>query len=372
MATDFQSQLGHPQRIRIDAEEYLRHVTIRQIFDAERIHDTAPLMIEGHRASTIMIVANIYDYKRSADGMLDFMLDDGTGRIGCGSIRDQNSVERDFGHFAYVRVIGAVTQGSHRPKKYLRVMHLCEVTDPHEIFYHFLKVIEQSLLFEQLDGRPVTEMMHTNRAPIAPSSDEDLSRGYEGGLYHETSNMEFESETSMHHSEIDPFGYHQSSPTGRYDQLERDDWFTLTAGAVRTVSSGTTASYHTACSRRSPSPESRHHQEIAVAPHETSTRRSSLSSHLNRLSRTPRDPYRKLNNFERDIILCISNGLDDMGLYARPDHANGVNIRVIIHGLRIKYGPELKEADISSAIEYLLSEAHIFTTVDDEHYNLVQ
>jgi hypothetical protein len=42
-----------------------------------------------------MIVANILDFTQNKDGALDFLLDDGTGRIK-GSMGNQKSVELSF------------------------------------------------------------------------------------------------------------------------------------------------------------------------------------------------------------------------------------------------------------------------------------
>ncbi len=94
----------------IKTDEHVRHVTIRQIFGAERKHDSAPWIIEHREVSAVsqsscrynlkltstqvMIVANILDFTQNKDG-LDFLLDDGTGRIK-GSMGNQKSVELSF------------------------------------------------------------------------------------------------------------------------------------------------------------------------------------------------------------------------------------------------------------------------------------
>ncbi|KAK2466859.1 hypothetical protein APHAL10511_001117 [Amanita phalloides] len=339
--------------IKIATEEHVRHVTIRQITGAERKHKTAPLTIEGHEVSAVMIVANIFGCVKDDDGALEFSLDDGTGRIKC-STGNQKLSRLGFGHFAYVRVVGTVTQPRSREVKYLKAICLTEITDPHEIFYHNMKVIETSLQLAALRNGP--PMISTE----LPNSQDNSLLEEDLHSFRESNPV---SETSMRGSADD----HQSSHTGNYGELERDDWFSSISGTARTVSSGTTASYYTAYSQRSPSPESTS-TEVA-SPHEIYDD-SCFPSHMGQPSRARiHDPYENLDNFQRDIILCISNALE---LCARPDrYDNGVNIRVIVQHLRAKHGPRANDREIVTAIEYLIDEAYIYTTIDDEHYNVV-
>ncbi|KAF8625822.1 hypothetical protein AX15_005202 [Amanita polypyramis BW_CC] len=356
-----ESQPDNPTVVPFDVEEHIRHVTIRQIIGAERIHDTAPLMIEGHKASSVMVVANIFGCMNNGDDILDFSLDDGTGRIKC-SIRDHKSVNSTFGPFAYVRVCGIITQPRAREIKYLKATHLEKVTDPHEIFYHPLEVISHSVHLKKLD-----EQLRTKTEYDALAREDNHERDSEhGAMSNSESDTTIRVETAR--------DLHRQVPVTRdYGELERDDWFSSNSGTARTISSSTTASYHTAYSRRSPSPESppRYYQDTDSLS-EIPNRNPCILPRMRHISRNHMpDPYWNLDNLQREIILCISHALQNSEtLY--PHSGHGVNIKVIVQGLWARFGTQVTELEVSRAIEHLLSEAYIFTTIDDQHYNLVQ
>lgn len=99
------------------------------------------------------------------------------------------------------------------------------------------------------------------------------SREREDTSYHESIN-DSDSGTLMQET-VDDFHRCQQPPsvTRRYDELERhgDGW--PSGPQMRTVSSSSTASYHTACSRRSASPEvqSGHDRDQDISLLETPT-----------------------------------------------------------------------------------------------------
>ncbi|KIL69812.1 hypothetical protein M378DRAFT_704983 [Amanita muscaria Koide BX008] len=359
-----------PTIARRASDKTLRHVTIRQIKEAEQIHETAPLTIEGTEISSLMVVANICECNSSADGAdLRFELDDGTGRLAC-RLRGQ-PVEWVFENFAYVRVILKQC----RIRTVFEATYLNTVLDHYEIFYHSLKVIQDSLLYRK--GGP----------SVTPKP---AGAGDAEATFSEVGTTSLQS-ASPANDNGDGFLYgNRRRPNSNADLgtriFEQEDGFMASTepSSSRTVSHTSTTSYHTAYSR-SPSPESPpvHHHNIPYqsqfqyrTPERNLYGPAALALRTTEQSlptphRRMNDPYGHLSNLQRDIILCTNNALERMrSRTPRSEWDNGVNIEEIMNRLEAKYTSRLTVADISDNIEFLINEGYIFTTFDDAHYNV--
>lgn len=363
-----------PTTARRASDAMLRHVTIRQIKEAEQIHETAPLTIEGTEISSLMVVANMCTCHAQADGAeLRFELDDGTGRIAC-RLRGQ-PVKWVFdstcsSNFAYVRVILKQC----RMRTVFEATYLNIVLDPYEIFYHSLKVIQDSLLYRK--GGP-----SVNPKPAGAGEAE--------ATFNEVGTTSLQS-ASPASDNGDGFLYgnrrRPRSPNSNADLgtriFEQEDVFMASTepSSSRTVSHTSTNSYHTAYSR-SPSPESPpvHHHDIPYQSQFRTPERNlygpaalalrTTQQSLPTPHRRMNDPYGHLSNLQRDIILCTNNALERMRSIApRREWRNGVNIQEIMNRLEAKH--RLTVPEISENIEFLINESYIFTTIDDEHYDV--
>lgn len=254
--------------------------------------------------------------------------------------------------------------------KYFNATGLAEVVDPHEIFYHCLKAIQHSLLIKMLQSKHEVEPENDQENAQERLSTEKDQRDV---LYHHERTEGSTPETLMQEPAVDPHSFNREpSATRNYDALERYEDPCSSFSHERTLSSDTSASYHTAHSRRSTSPESQsgHDQENGL---EAPADRSCYPSHTSQRSCARiRDPYQNLSNLHRDIILSINKNLENMATYTRSDELrDGVHIERIVSGLQTEYNNHLDKQQFWDAIEYLLDEAYIFTTIDDRHYNVL-
>ncbi|KAF5380922.1 hypothetical protein D9615_004012 [Tricholomella constricta] len=191
-----------PQRVYFDPQHAIRHVTVRQILEVERMHSTALFKIEGKEFKHLSLVANVCS-TRIFPTYRDFELDDGTGRIKARQWDSDFVLAPDLGplednSFPYVRVIGVLQDYQNTMSISITTIDL--VTDFYEPYYHILQAICDTLAYER--GQPAGMRIQTDQStdsfdnvvdtakvsflyrsvpPIEPTTTPLLSRAFFGG-----------------------------------------------------------------------------------------------------------------------------------------------------------------------------------------------
>ncbi|KAF9464768.1 hypothetical protein BDZ94DRAFT_467240 [Collybia nuda] len=142
------------------ADHFIRHVTVRQLLEADQMHSTAPFKIEDKEFKKFILVANIC-YLDECETYRDIGLDDGTGRIKArewdeNEILERKSNRKSFqvSNFPYVHVVGELEQ--YRNRNTIKVMDIEAVTNAYEPYYHVLHAVHDTLVYER--GPPVSHI----------------------------------------------------------------------------------------------------------------------------------------------------------------------------------------------------------------------
>ncbi|KAF9454553.1 hypothetical protein P691DRAFT_692181 [Macrolepiota fuliginosa MF-IS2] len=77
-----------------------------------------------------------------------------------------------------------------------------------------------------------------------------------------------------------------------------------------------------------------------------------------------RDPYSDLTNLQRDIILTIQNVQNSSGA---ENSWEGVSISMLVQAIATRR-PGLKEDEFGNALDLLIDEGYIYSTIDDNHF----
>jgi replication factor A2 len=163
----------------------LRPVTVLQLMRATQWHPSVEWTMEGAEVSQVgwaystlfdaetcahevTLVAQVVSIQAHATHKI-IVLDDGTGRIEARCWVDltaEGEVEKwaDIMYVLIIQFSRAMTYGLSREntyvratgplksfgtKKYINGLHICPISDPHEVYYHIAEVIWVSLLLER-------------------------------------------------------------------------------------------------------------------------------------------------------------------------------------------------------------------------------
>ncbi|KAF8636491.1 hypothetical protein AX17_003306 [Amanita inopinata Kibby_2008] len=254
-------------------------------------------------------------------------------------------------------------------------MEIKEVLDPHEILYHSLKVIEDSLALDRgPPPRGYRQITYSAQSVDSSRINGDLSLSRESNLRHNlppdrtgnTTRSDFAPD-DISYGTLSASVHEQDSPVQRQTvqelegrRMEQEDWFSSETNVPRPPSSATTSSYHTASSQPSspPRPFPRYHEEAAdhQSGYEITNRpaygagvSSPVEAHT-RLRHTSlhRDPYGNLTSLQRDIMGCIHQALVDASfpsIYGTSSW-EGVDIKIIVNALRMKHGEGLVISEV--------------------------
>ncbi|KAF8077882.1 hypothetical protein FPV67DRAFT_17657 [Lyophyllum atratum] len=396
-----------PKLVLYDTEKAIRHVTVRQMLEAERVHSTALFRIEKREFNNVILVANISSF-RTCDTYTDFELDDGTGRIraqqwnsGLDDGAEHNQLDVDLvDAFPYVRVVGALEQ--YMDKKLIKVLRMTLALSPYEPYHHSLQAICDTLTYERgpppqpadqknqptdsfwgdgmsalLAPKPNSTPKHVLQAPHFTLRDD--------GIYQDESKLLTPVLTSKGEGKAD---VHLSEPAGvddNSDQLEGKSSASTSYSSPSRPRDFTRRDLRTSVTPKKKDSrwfDSRSRSPSVESPPPSSPLLWSLApsiQHQPRRSST-HDPYSHLSSLQRDIILCIASARAEsaqrQGIYPSmegvsvEDSWEGVHVSVIIRTVSVRR-PTLTPDTFLDSVEILIEEGYIFCTIDDSHYNCV-
>ncbi|CCM04609.1 uncharacterized protein FIBRA_06791 [Fibroporia radiculosa] len=325
--------------------EAIRPVTIRQLLEAQRAHDTAPFEIDGIDVDQVVVVAHLRDLRQTSTKLI-LRLEDGTSKGQITAHQWLSNVHQVFEESrpdqTYVRVVGRLSRfrGSQAQvgKNELRVIHLHEVTDPHEPLFHILEAFMVNRII-QVGPPPL-------RAPPP-----DAIRSPPSSRTHAAPISLLSPPSPPVSPEQAPDSPHGMSPPPDVGRLRR--YFDGSPSASSEVSPGSprhatpsrdllpAANVNNALATRS-SPE-----KVWVKP-----------GHRAEASR--RDPMSHLTVLQRGIILEIYNAASSK---------SGVDVVRIVRGISHQ---GVTPGEIERALDYLMDEEFIELTVDESHYRLTR
>ncbi|KAL4251736.1 hypothetical protein ABKN59_004479 [Abortiporus biennis] len=162
----------HFERGTSDPRWSLRSCTIRQLLDAKQQHSKAPFCIDGREISKVTVVAHdpnpILREEDTNTGSMRywFSLDDGTSK---GPIKGTYNTTISFqkSPLDYYRVAGDIYKSNH--KITMRIDHILPVTNPHEIYFHYLEVMNVTLSYTARGPPPGTSELVHIPAVVRPS-----------------------------------------------------------------------------------------------------------------------------------------------------------------------------------------------------------
>ncbi|GLB34891.1 hypothetical protein LshimejAT787_0204560 [Lyophyllum shimeji] len=369
-------------------EHAVRHVTVRQILQAERMHSSAPYRIENQEFERVIVVANL-STMRMYEKYRKFYLDDGTGRIKAQQWNSSADVGPDWSQldtqaFPYVRVIGAVEQ--YQDETSINVARLDLVSSPYEPYYHILQAIYDTSAYQRrTPPRYITRTVPTmefpddgvaspilasesNPAPRVPRSTErdkedrkveqsrsgDKGKGKADDPRQDEPSMPKVASVQAEFSPCDPDAdFTPQLPVPSVTPMKNSRWPDNSPGES---------------TRGSPPPSS----PLLWSPSPAFEPPAQRSPH--------RDPYSHLSSLQRDILRCITAARDRnagrQGIYpsldglpgSREDSWEGLHVTAIIRAVS-SHRRHLTPAVFLAAIEELMEKGHVFCPVDDSHYS---
>ncbi|KAF9013885.1 hypothetical protein BDQ17DRAFT_1404321 [Cyathus striatus] len=376
---------GQILRVRYDPEGAFRRVTILQLLQATQ-NDTSQenqFLIDGIGFKTIVVVANVY-LNESEGSVGRYGLDDGTGRI---RARYQAPIDSElprFPDFGYVRVVGELSQYRSGLKS-IKALAVVPVICPHEIYFHTLQSIVDTLTYERSppefgatlrDQEPPEEFIHNQTYSFASTGSNvqpyQLSQSKNINLQASPSKQQaIGSNTSKY-----PTKYHVGDALSSIGSRSRSHNYDTSSGD--TITQDITSSSVKTFPRRKKSELVQPNTSTATAMSSSSYSYAPMpptSVEPSKLERMPiSDPLSGLSEVQREIILCIKHvkereytaAQNDTGNTARnvwERDWNGVSIEVIVKSVRHRR-PNVTHEEFHNALAKLLEEAHIYNPME--------
>ncbi|CAA7271643.1 unnamed protein product [Cyclocybe aegerita] len=284
-SNSFSSQINAPsssqaaQNTLSNPECGVRKVTIKQLLQAvESRYGLPRFTVSGHGIGKVLLVANVYstDVGEEIPRRITYSFDDGSGRID--GFKWEGICDPDFDPFDYACVVGELDRFDDG-RKAIKIFHIRPIYDPHEVYYHIIHAIVDTLSVER--GPPPRGSM---ASPISASHSQEA------------------------------------------DQVEK---ITEAVGDLA-ISGG----------------------------------RGELSSSRTQ-NNSKNNPPPAVSRLERDIASCISR----LTAASEDDESSddGAEIGAIIEEIKALY-PDIEAKEFSSAVESLINQGIITTTIDDYHY----
>lgn len=155
----------------------LARVTVAQLANSARAHNTAPFKMDNTVFGKVMLVGNLAGEPTIQEdtGEMEFQLDDSTGRIFIKLVDPEVRFPMPAPYSQYtfstvLRVIGTIFVPQHSKYRMIKAEHCSVVEDPHEPYYHLLQTVVDYMLNEKgpfPSDAPVIER------PITSESRED-------------------------------------------------------------------------------------------------------------------------------------------------------------------------------------------------------
>jgi len=302
--------------------------TVRQLLSAKQQHLESSFFLDGIEVIKVTCVASIVNI-REYPSMKSYLLEDGSGRLSMVLSRSLKSeidplLEEALKENVYVRVIGQLK--AFNGINELNATHIRLVHDMHEPFFHCLEAMVV-FLSNQRTSQSAPRAQPTSTAPEVSQSSPSMQRpairteeGIEDNLAAQEQGPDFDT------------------------TLERIDGLTL----VDHHSDGETEFVQ----QSSPPPES--------PSRSPSSSLSDPSLETRNWSSLRPDPYSSLSPLQRDIIIRMHDNV--------PYFPNGVPIRML-YGRNGPY--TARESEIRQAIEEMMDDGLVYSTVDQNHFKMV-
>jgi len=136
-------------------EDGVRRVTVKQLLNAHRKVDEGEFFIDQQPLGKFIFVANVY-FNRIllSKQMVTYGFDDGSGSINGYRLETAMATRYPtFAPFDYAVVVGQLKANDRTST--VKVLHIQPLYDPHEIYFHLLHVIFDTLRYER--GNPRSE-----------------------------------------------------------------------------------------------------------------------------------------------------------------------------------------------------------------------
>ncbi|KAI9466312.1 hypothetical protein BJY52DRAFT_1241222 [Lactarius psammicola] len=287
-------------------------VTIKQLLRAERPHSQSKFSVDGIELGVVTCVAGIVAISDHGSMKAYYLEDGSAGRLRT-TWSHELETRRQFGErlemHTYVRVVGQLDAYNNITS--LRAMQIRPVLDMHEPFFHVLEAMVAFISKQKLSAPPLARI-----TTVSLDAREPTLHDASTAIVRELDELTLVSDIG-NFSDENPIGVEAPQMSSR-------------------------------SSRRPPLPSSPMSQDDPLATgHRPSLRQ---------------DPYSALSSLQRDIMLQIQN---NDALY--PD---GVPIRVVF---RRTTSPRsgVNESEIREAIDNLMDDGLLFSTIDQYHFKLV-
>ncbi|TFK42518.1 hypothetical protein BDQ12DRAFT_279103 [Crucibulum laeve] len=370
----------------IDTHETgIRHVTILQLLRSRQASPGSLFAIEGKEFVTFLLVANVA-FVKNAGGVVNYELDDGTGRMKAnrklldGELRDVD--EKDYlENLEYVVVKGELKE--YKGHKSIQILHMRTMMDSYEVYHHILYAIYNTLACER--GPPpvdlpadvreeppeeydisITTSQGASQSPVQMSFGHnycgDSSRNF-GGTPTKVTQSQSTSLNSVHLPESAIQQAEDLSFSSPLTNMQHESVHSASKSPVPSTPQNISIKHRPTRDLR----EISQYRLAEAGPSHTST------SHHSQRRKIRYDPLSDLSALERDILLCIKRAAEDYQAIESVSSGGtsrrwiGVSFGMIVKEMALRRA-DLNQTEFGEAMLHLLDEAHICTTIDEEHF----
>ncbi|KAN0140732.1 hypothetical protein V8E53_001176 [Lactarius tabidus] len=306
--------------------------TIKQLLRAERPYSEAKFSVDGVELGVITCVAGIVAIS-SHGSMKTYYLEDGSGGRLCAIWFQEPETSRHLGEqplemHNYVRVVGRLEVYNNTTE--LRVTHIRPVLDMHEPFLHLLDAMVASLSRQRPSPSPLARIVPGAKEPQSSPVMRRHFQDIDGPVV----SLDAQEPTRHDASAAIVKRFNELTLSTHTSNLSDEDWFEL----------------------ESPPPSPRRKPS---SPSPSSSPSRDDPDHRPSLRQ---DPYSTLSSLQREVMLQIQNN--------GPFFPEGVPIRAVFRRT-ISPRSGVNESDIRQAIDDLLDNGLLYSTIDQYHFKLV-
>jgi len=284
--------------------------------------------VDGVELGVVTCVASIVTI-RDHGSMKAYYLEDGSGgRLRATWFQESETSlgEQPLETHKYVRVVGRLDVYNNTTE--LRATHIRPVLDMHEPFFHLLEAMVALLSKQRTSPSPLARIVPGAEEPQSPLAMRRHFQDIDGA----TVSLDAQEPTRHDASAAIVKGFDELTLVACTSNLSDEDWFELESPPRSP--------------RRQPSPPS------SSLPRDDPGHRTSLRQ----------DPYSALSSLQREVMLQIQNN--------GPFFPEGVPIRAVFRRT-ISPRSGVNESDIRQAIDDLLDNGLLYSTIDQYHFKLV-
>jgi len=311
-------------------------MTIKQLLRAERPHPRAKFSVDGIELGVVTCVAGIVAIKDHGSMKAYFLEDGSAGRLRTtwfqGSESGHHLGEQPLETHNYVRVVGRLDVFNNVTE--LRATHIRPVLDMHEPFFHLLEAMVALLSRERPSPPNLARIVDGTEDPQSPPA---MQRHFQD-INRSALSLDAQEPTPRDASAAIVREFDELTLVTRTGDLSDGEWFELESpprSPLRRPSSP------------SPSPSSPMSGDDPLARGQGPSLRQ--------------DPYSALSPLQREIVLQIQNN--------DAFFPNGVPIRAVFRTVSPR--SRVNESQIRQAIDDLLENGLLYSTIDQYHFKLV-